>query len=598
MITLRKLLCALLVILFNNTSISAQASIFQYGLNGEDLQREFFGRTDSYASRGYRPLRLTGYLQGSGIRYATRWIRESNPIQWRAFPNITGAQFSQLYQELRSSYKPIDVSGFNLSNGQVRHNIIWERNTQNTDWQLWRGLTREEMQERVNQNSSSGFFPVKVEAYLVNGESRYVSIWEEGNRGWRMHNRMTRAQYEALLEEYNAEYDLVHLDAYTVGNTVYYAGIWWRQAVSGWEVRSDRGWRKFQRYLNNNWCEGKRINNFYVAETPSGLRYGGIWNFHQEIDGGSNSTFNGQIKAEIDCMPGRGGVAILNLNTGEEVLFHPDQTFGASSTIKIAILYALLRRIDADQAVNINTRLNVGDQYGTNQGETLRENQSYTLRELAQTMIANSNNWATNRLIDYIGRVRINQELNALGLRITRINRYMTGSGAPSAHNNSGPIRDYEEGWDNISTPREMITLLRRIHTNNRLLVPASHTFFWDTLNRDGDGDVNSKGYLPDFLRSLGNWPSLVTIFNKPGSNTWDEEETYPWKEANEHRQRSEAGRLNFSNGNLVFYAMFVDEADESDSGTKGLEDYLRCIGFKIVVHYAELNPRFPLLCN
>jgi beta-lactamase class A len=181
-----------------------------------------------------------------------------------------------------------------------------------------------------------------------------------------------------------------------------------------------------------------------------------------------------------------------------------------SSTIKAGILYALLRRIDSDWRVGYDTLINSGSQYGDNQGEPtnaipdLQANTNYTVTFLASTMIANSNNWATNRLIRFLGFTYINQQLVGLGLNHTLMSRYMTGEGAPSAHGNSSVKEDYSEGFDNLSTAREFTTLLRRVHENNGLLSSTSQQLFWQLMGQDGDLGTNTKGYTDDFFNESG----------------------------------------------------------------------------------------------
>jgi hypothetical protein len=559
--------------------------VFRYGLTGSQLQSQFFNKDTGYNGQGYRPVRLTGYQAGSQVLFATKWVQAAGP-EWRGEFGLTSAAYAELFQTLKEDFRIIDMSGYNTPNG-VRYAVIWQRNTNNLLWQVHRDVTRPDMQNLVNQQDANGWVPLKVEAYTIGGESRYISLWMPGGCEWNMHNLMTRAQYESYLEQYAGQFRLVHLDAHTVNGQVFYSGIWWAQQGPASPVRSDRDWYLFQRFFNNYWCSGYVLDNFYAADVPGGVRYGGIWNFNAPLNIGANASLAARVSKHTNCARGRSGAAVVNLTTGESILVHADQQFGTASTIKIGILYALLRRIDQDPNATLTTQLNVGAQYGSNDaGNTLSANQSYSLSYLARTMIANSNNWATNRLIDYVGRAQINQEFSALGLAQTRINRYMTGTGAPSAHGlnvpgMTGPGADYRAGWDNVSTPREMTTMLQSINANTgNLLSGSSATFFWDTLQ-------GPKGYLPGFLDEgvAANWQNLVTIFNKAGSNSWNGQPgDYAHRpQIGDHAQGSEAGRLNFQNGQRVFYAMFWDEGDPGVAAT----DAMRCIGYEVVREYS-----------
>jgi beta-lactamase class A len=385
----------------------------------------------------------------------------------------------------------------------------------------------------------------------------------------------------------------VHLDEFVDDGDVFYAGIWWAQPGPTQQVRSNRDWYLFQRYFNNYSCTGYVIDNFYAAAVPGAIRYGGIWTFNATPNIGQNSPFSQRIKEEVDCAPARGGAAIINLTTGDEVMVHADQSFGTSSTIKSAILYALLRKADAENIDISSTTLNVGSQYGTNQPTSnppLQANQSYSLLFLAQIMIDFSNNWATNRLIDYIGMNQINAELDALGFDRTRLRRYMTGTGSPNASS------DYADGIDNTTTPREYAMFLRRVHQNNGLLSNASFNRFWNTMALNGNDDDNILD------AGVGNnWGTVVDTFQKAGSNTWGYDNNgnptastgdYDHRpQIASHLQRSEAGRLVFANGQVVFYAVFLNEADGPPTNAvplrTTLQNVLDCVVVDTVRQYS-----------
>ena len=309
------------------------------------------------------------------------------------------------------------------------------------------------------------------------------------------------------------------------------------------------------------------------------------------------SPLEDRLEQHLTELPGVGGAAVINLSSGEESLVNPDQAFGTSSTIKSGILFALARKIDDEAGTTWNTTLNVGDEYGSNQGDTLVADTEYTLEELATTMIVNSNNWATNRLIDFIGRDVINDEFDeTLDLEQTRLNRYMTGDGAPSAHGTTGPGGDYREGWDNLSTPREITSMLRQIHENDGLLSGFSYDVYWGIMGLDSSGGSNTRGYSNDYYGSDGldgytgalhpHWAPLLDFYNKAGSNTWEgdvgEFESKPT--LGDHWQRSEAGRVILASGEVLFYAAFADNA--TDAGDA--EEWIASVGYEMAFEHAE----------
>lgn len=564
---------------------------FKYGVSGDDLQHDFFSKEnpDSYRNKGFRPDRLTGYRAGDDVNFMTKWSK-FGAGDWKSWFGMTGDEFHKRYLELKSTHRPVDVSGYNTPDGQTRYNVVWEENTQGVNWKIHRDVSRQGMQDLVNEYEKTGWVPVRVEGYLRDGRLTYISIWEQGQCRWKMHNQMTREEYQDKLDTYKNTLRLVHLDAFNVDGEVFYAGIWLMQDGPVQQVRSDRDWYLFQRFFNNYRAEGYMIDNFFAVDDPSGwVRYGGIWTHGGPLQVDETSSLSTRLGYQIDRVPGRAGGAMIDLTTGEQILKHGDQAFGTSSTIKIAILYALLRKADAHDLDLDNHYLFTGEQYGSNNKDLLVENDIEMLSYLAEIMIDKSHNWATNRLIDFVGRDQINQELAALGLTTTRFERYMTGKGAPSAHGNSGPVNDIKAGYDNFSTPREFVTMLQLIYDNDGLLSEDSYNRFFDILSNA------SKGYAPLLLdEGIGpSWGNLVTIYNKGGSNafegvTYGEFAHRPQLDA-DFRQGSDAGYFEFTNGGIVAYAAFVDEWDFNAVDPKGT-DAVRCLAYEFVKDYSDAS--------
>jgi beta-lactamase class A len=527
--------------------------IVRYGVTPADLQADFF---DGYGRSGYLPVRLTGYRSGNSVRYFTRWIPNTGNKLWYGYFGKTLADFDQISNTLKNQgYYPVDVSGYDTPSG-IRYAMIYHKNTAGASWLLYRDTSRAGMQTLVDTIGQQGWVPHRVEAYESSDESYYVSIWYyQPGVGYRMHNKMTSQEYNGHLNNYQQDgYVPVHLDAHTVSGVVYYSGIWKIVNVA-WAIRTNRDWRKFQRYYNNYWAAGYNIDNFLAAETPAGVRYGGIWFFDGAPPVNDSSPLSLKIRKEVESAPARGGAAVINVTTGQQVMLHADQEFAIGSTSKIGVLYALLREIDLGNQLWTGA-IEAGSQFGTNQGSSsdpapLTAGATYTIGHMAGLMIRYSNNWATNRLIERLGAATINNHLGALGLSTTRIQRYMTGTGAPSMHGNSSANQDRAEGWENISSPREMVTLLERVLRDN-VLSNTSETRFWNTMALDADNDgVNEKSYIASQVGRMFNPP--IAVWNKGGSLT-----------GAPRYARADAGRFRFPDGQEVLVAIFMDEISDN----------------------------------
>ena len=159
------------------------------------------------------------------------------------------------------------------------------------------------------------------------------------------------------------------------------------------------------------------------------------------------------------------GIAIEDLNSGENFSIRGSEKFVQASSIKIAILISLLKddqsgKVRLSDAVQIRKADFVGGsgvmQYFTGHGETL------TVRDLAVLMIVLSDNAATNYVIDRETIEHVNATMNDAGFSATRLNRRMMDAAAQ------------REGRENISTPEEMCRVLEELYRGK--LLDAAHT--------------------------------------------------------------------------------------------------------------------------
>src|SRR5688500_5857200 len=80
-----------------DTKLVGAPYALEHGLSGADLQSKYFGASadpddGSFNDQGFRPVRLTGYVDDGSVRFATKWVRDGGP-SWNSRAGLTGAQF-------------------------------------------------------------------------------------------------------------------------------------------------------------------------------------------------------------------------------------------------------------------------------------------------------------------------------------------------------------------------------------------------------------------------------------------------------------------------------------------------------------------------
>jgi beta-lactamase class A len=126
--------------------------------------------------------------------------------------------------------------------------------------------------------------------------------------------------------------------------------------------------------------------------------------------------------AEFD---GRVGVAAMNLQTNEQILYHADEWFPTASAIKLAVLAALMQQVE-EGVYSLETPLmlrradHVG---GSGLLQYLTPGVVMPLRDWAFLMMNISDNLATNVLIDHVGLGVVQEWLATNGFPDVQLHR-------------------------------------------------------------------------------------------------------------------------------------------------------------------------------
>lgn len=207
------------------------------------------------------------------------------------------------------------------------------------------------------------------------------------------------------------------------------------------------------------------------------------------------ARLTGQLTAIKDSLDGILGLAIKDLVTGKTIFINENEIFPQASSIKIAILMEVLKqaeenRLQLDDFLELKPESKVGG------GPILNFLGNPSLRlsvhDLCVLMIVLSDNTATNLLIDLVGMEAVNRRLRILGLSQTRLRRKMMD------------LKAAGEGRENISTPREMLSLLEKIWQGKVLGVEQRQLFF-DFLSLPKDSPLQQAV------------PEGITVADKPG---------------------------------------------------------------------------------
>ena len=220
-----------------------------------------------------------------------------------------------------------------------------------------------------------------------------------------------------------------------------------------------------------------------------------------------------EIRSIDRQLDGMLAVAVKDLTSQEEFFINPDEVMPQASSIKIAVLAELY--LQAQQG-----KLKLTDEYVVRKEDLVPGSDimlgltagvtRLTLRDLATMMVAVSDNSATNVLIDRVGLENVNSMLENQGLHTTRLRRKMMD------------LKAAGEGRENVSTPREMMTLLEKIYraqllnkemTADLLKVLSTHK---ESALLQGLPDDAIAASKPGELEAVRNDSGIVFVKNRP----------------------------------------------------------------------------------
>lgn len=204
----------------------------------------------------------------------------------------------------------------------------------------------------------------------------------------------------------------------------------------------------------------------------------------------------------VDQFGGTMGLAIVDLSDGRTILRNADRVFPTASSIKIAILLELYHQ-DQEAPGGAPGKAKLDDLYVFNPKELVEFSQimagltpgvtRVTNRDLAQFMVAVSDNTTANILIDRVGKDNVNAMLRGLGLTKTMLRRKMMDFVAA------------KRGEENVSTPQEMVGLLEAIYKGKTLTKELNEQLIKQL-------STLKESYIPHDL------PPGVQVANKPGN--------------------------------------------------------------------------------
>src|SRR5207237_3195080 len=186
----------------------------------------------------------------------------------------------------------------------------------------------------------------------------------------------------------------------------------------------------------------------------------------------STQTLDTRVRAEIAPFKGKVYLFAKNLDTGQEYSFNGDERVKTASTIKIAVMIEAFARVAegrakwADELVLTKAARYSGSGILPELSDGLR----LSLQDCVRLMMLLSDNTATNMVLDYLGTDSVNERMNALGFKSTRLMRRVGGG----VETKEGKLPESKVFGLGATTPHEMVEILEKLNRGQIVSAEAS----------------------------------------------------------------------------------------------------------------------------
>ena len=170
-------------------------------------------------------------------------------------------------------------------------------------------------------------------------------------------------------------------------------------------------------------------------------------------------NLRGTLKNRIEVFQGQPSIIIQDLDSGWEINFNKDKLVASASLVKIPIMLSYFYAAE-EKKISLKSTLYLKASEKVEGSKVLGDKPAgsvFTLGELIEPMIIQSDNTATNLLIDFLGFDALNAYFKKMGLKNTNLARKMID------------FKERKEGIENYTTAEDMAFLLAGLYRNNFL---------------------------------------------------------------------------------------------------------------------------------
>lgn len=166
-----------------------------------------------------------------------------------------------------------------------------------------------------------------------------------------------------------------------------------------------------------------------------------------------------EIEREIKQFPGTAGIIFYDLTTGEKIEINPHEQFESASLVKLPIMVEVYNAMDRGE-IKPDGWMELKESHKVGGSGILKNKPAgsrWTIKQLMELMITQSDNTATDMLTELVGMKAVEKTAGELGMTKTTLQRKIYA------------FEEIDRGRDNYTTPEDMFILLKEIYDGDKL---------------------------------------------------------------------------------------------------------------------------------
>ena len=189
-----------------------------------------------------------------------------------------------------------------------------------------------------------------------------------------------------------------------------------------------------------------------------------------------------RVRAEVAQFKGKVNLFAKNLDTGAVYDLNGGESVSTASTIKIAVMIEAFSRVAEGKAKWTDELLVTKDKKVGGSGilHEFSDGLRLTFRDGVTLMMLLSDNTATNLVIDVLTADAVNQRMESLGFKDTRLMRRVFGGGVSA----EGKKEENKRFGLGRTTPREMVAIMEKLE-RGEVISPAASKEMLDLMKRE-----------------------------------------------------------------------------------------------------------------